>query len=103
MQTLRRAGKANDSFCMSCHITPLAVDASRSIGEPQAVEGVQCQWCHQSAEQHASSPYAIKPKAVTNSVCMICHNENQSPKYAWDRYVPRLSCYAVKRKGESRD
>lgn len=102
IEPLRKAGKAGDPFCASCHITPITVEARRaSPDKPQFVEGVQCQWCHQSADQHARFPNSIKPSTVTPGLCETCHNENQSPAYVWDQYVRQLSCYMVK-KGEGK-
>jgi hypothetical protein len=80
--------------CVGCHST--------GFGEPGGLgeltttnirkfKGVQCEECHGPMKGHPSESQA-KATPVTRQTCLRCHDEANSPNFAYERYLPQASC-----------
>lgn len=84
-ETLKKAGHRYDPDCLDCHTTG-------QPGKPStALKGVQCEACHGPYAQHDSfAKTQPQTDAEWAKVCGRCHNEQRSPGFTIEKYLPRV-------------
>lgn len=82
--TLVKQEKSSDLNCLACHTTGFA-----SVKAPEAhLENVQCEACHGPGEGHPEK--RKKLSAVTQSLCLKCHNTANSPNFDYPLYREKI-------------
>jgi len=104
-QTLVKEGAQNDSDCIGCHTTghgkptgympPASGEAQReeyveASGGPPDLRNVQCEACHGMGTHHRRNGGEFRK--VTEKECVACHNEEHSPSFDYEEYLPSVSC-----------
>jgi hypothetical protein len=86
---------------LQCHVTGFGANRGfvNLIRTPGLVN-VQCEACHSSALDHAKDPENIHPglgifqqsrRKVSESFCLRCHTAEQSPKFKFADYWPKIA------------
>lgn len=119
-ETLVEKGRHGDSDCVDCHTTghgdptgfmPPSAEALKAAStgpSPDGDEGdasdahaaladsgpdltaVQCEACHGKGTTHARNKAGFL--RVEKSECMKCHDQENSPDFNYEEYVPHVSC-----------
>jgi hypothetical protein len=76
-----------DSDCQRCHTTGYGlpggfVSAKRSANRV----GVGCESCHGPAQAHVLDPVHRRTKFVARDQCQSCHDRENSPEFAFEKY-----------------
>ena len=95
-QSLVAKSFSADSFCQRCHTASYGlpggfVSARRT---PERVN-VDCESCHGPASAHARDPQVHTP-FVAREQCERCHDRENSPRFAYDAYWPKIEHGASK-------
>lgn len=90
MQTLVEAKADFNTACLPCHVVGWKkVDGFVDATTTPELGNVQCESCHGPALKHIldpSTPYG----RTGRSVCVTCHNKENSPNFDFDTYWPRV-------------
>lgn len=95
IETLQERGKEFDRSCIGCHVTGYEQPGGSTLGHTDGLVDVQCEQCHGPGSLHAADP-TIRglPTGVyverTERTCVGCHNEEHSPRFDYDTYLPRI-------------
>jgi hypothetical protein len=89
-QSLVVKGFSADAFCQRCHTNAYGlpggfVSARRT---PDRVN-VDCESCHGPSLAHVKDPQVRTPFAAREQ-CTRCHDRENSPKFVYDTYWPRI-------------
>lgn len=108
IQTLIERNKAFDRGCVGCHVTGYQQPGGSVAGKleypvtlagrtfTKKLENVGCESCHGPGSLHILEPVdkAEKPQHIQRQVkadtCMGCHNQEHSPRFNYDQYLPRI-------------
>ncbi len=94
-ETLEERGKQFDRSCIGCHVTGYEEPGGSTLGHTTGLVDVQCEQCHGPGSMHAANPQLRGlPTGVfierTEQTCIGCHNDEHSPRFDYDTYLPRL-------------
>jgi hypothetical protein len=90
-----------DAECVTCHTTGFEYNSgwSSATATPY-LKGNQCENCHGPGSKHVAEPdnkqylaaMALTPeKAEKNRLCQHCHDGDNSPKFDFGTYYPRIA------------
>ncbi|WP_165075184.1 multiheme c-type cytochrome [Paludisphaera rhizosphaerae] len=89
-----------DAECITCHTTGFEYNSGwKSAEATPNLKGNQCENCHGPASKHVAEPdnlayrSALKltiEQAERNRVCYRCHDEDNSPKFKFEEYWPKV-------------
>lgn len=79
-----------DASCQQCHTTGFGwpggfVSAKRSTDRV----GVGCESCHGPSLAHVQQP-EVKTQFAARDQCLTCHDRENSPRFAWADYWPKI-------------
>jgi hypothetical protein len=95
-ESLLERGEEANPECLTCHTTGFAVAGGWAEIVPAnvlAFKAVQCEACHGPSEGHPDDPEATPP-IPSESTCLRCHDEANSPGFDYATYLPRAVCTA---------
>lgn len=87
-QTLVDAKKESTPDCVPCHVVGFKQPGGfqNQFASPDKVN-VQCENCHgMGTDHHAFAENA----AVTEAVCITCHQGENDPEWNWDKKLPKI-------------
>ena len=92
--TLVERAEHKNPECLGCHSTGFGEVGG--FGEPTPFNlgrfgGVQCEACHGALAGHPEDE-SIEPRPVSEETCLVCHDEANSPDFAYEDYVGRIRC-----------
>lgn len=91
LHTLEKEGHQRDPDCVECHVVGLAsIYGFRSRQETPDLADVGCESCHGPGEAHSAEPTEVKMGAVGEKSCMPCHRVENSPKFNFADYWPKI-------------
>lgn len=95
IDTLEDRGKQYDRSCIGCHVTGYEQPGGSTLGHTDGLANVQCEQCHGPGSMHAENPTLVNVPtgvqlAVPEATCGSCHNEEHSPAFDYDTYVPMV-------------
>jgi hypothetical protein len=92
--------RENDAACVSCHTVGFEYQGGFvTLDKNPELKGVQCESCHGPGSAHvedskdARALEAIKRSAEDfqrNHRCIQCHDEDNDPKFDWEKYWPQI-------------
>lgn len=91
-ESLVRRGATTDPECVSCHATGFAVPGGWTeldAANTRKFKAVQCEACHGPLEGHPERGTPMRP---TEETCRTCHDEANSPAFAYPTYLPQATC-----------
>ena len=100
METLRRAGKADQVDCVRCHATLKEPDKKDALGA--YAERVGCESCHGPAEAHVKAGggkgniVALTgscPLCVIESICADCHTKEHDPDWSVEPALEKVRAW----------
>jgi hypothetical protein len=91
-EALAKAGKEYRVDCVVCHVT--GYEQPGGVCRVDKVAGrteVGCETCHGPGSRHAATPSGahLRPKPG-KSVCLGCHNQENSPAFDFALYLPKV-------------
>ncbi len=89
--TLEAEGKHAVTDCQSCHVT--GATAEGGFQDPQStphLASVGCESCHGPGAAHVDNQFAAYGK-MTIDTCTACHDVENSPKFDYYSYLPRVT------------
>jgi len=95
IDTLRERNKEFDRSCIGCHVTGYREPGGSVLGNLRGLENVQCEQCHGPGSNHINNPSLVNVpggvhREVTETTCLKCHVPEHSPKFNFERYLPRV-------------
>lgn len=80
-----------DPYCMQCHTTGFGLPGGfESRLRTANLVGVGCESCHGPSQAHAQRPQAVRTAFAASDQCVRCHDHENSPKFVYDTYWPRI-------------
>lgn len=91
-ETLETQGKQFHLNCVGCHVTGYQQPGGVCrLDKVAGREGVGCESCHGPGSLHADAPSTDNIRASPGeSVCITCHNPENSPHFDFATYLPRI-------------
>lgn len=89
-KTIQDKGFHVDSECQRCHTTGFALPGGfASVSRSSTLTAVGCESCHGPSLAHAREP---KERTTFNArnECTRCHDRENSPKFEFDLYWPKI-------------
>jgi len=80
-----------DPECLVCHTTGFQfkggfVDLKKS----KVLGNVGCEMCHGPRSLHVKAPLENKGLLPSSATCLQCHDADNSPKFEWESYWPKI-------------
>ena len=89
-QTLVSHGHATDPECLTCHTVGFGFQAGFvSIETTPKLPDVGCENCHGVGGNHIKNPQKGYGQ-VTQADCLTCHTAQNSPKFDYKLYLPKI-------------
>ncbi|MCP3103273.1 cytochrome C [Myxococcus sp. K15C18031901] len=91
-ETLEEVGKQFHLNCVGCHVTGWEQPGGVCrLDKVAGREDVGCESCHGPGSLHADEPSADNIVAAPGeSLCVTCHNPENSPHFDFATYLPRI-------------
>jgi hypothetical protein len=89
-ETLVSRDKQFDRSCVGCHVTGYEQPGGSTLGHTEGLENVQCEQCHGPGSLHVADPTSAMQLGNTEQTCTGCHNEEHSPRFQFESYLPRI-------------
>ncbi len=103
-ESLEKDEKPNTQYdveCVSCHTTGFELNSGWvSAEETPNLKGNQCENCHGPASRHVENPdnrdfrkaiHLTAQLAEKNHSCLQCHDEDNSPKFEFEKYWAEIA------------
>lgn len=91
LHTLEKEGHQRDPDCVECHVVGLAsIYGFKSRAETPDLADVGCESCHGPGAAHSAAPKEVKMGVVGEKSCMPCHRVENSPKFNFADYWPKI-------------
>jgi len=90
LEALVEQKKQGDLACLTCHVTGAGEEGG--FRDPEAsphLVGVTCESCHGPGAEHAARPVRGYGKTDVSS-CIGCHNRQNSPRFDYYVYLPKV-------------
>src|SRR5262249_6613355 len=95
-QTIKDKGYHVDSYCQQCHTTGFGLPGGfESIGRTASLTNVGCESCHGPSHAHVQNVKTKTPFAAKDQ-CVRCHDHENSPKFEYEIYWPKITHGAMK-------
>jgi hypothetical protein len=89
--TIKEKGFHVDPYCQSCHTTGYGLPGGfERLSTGAERTGVGCESCHGPSAAHAADPKRRTTWAAADQ-CARCHDHENSPKFAYGDYWPRVA------------
>ena len=89
-QTLASHGHAADPECLTCHTVGFGFQTGFvNMGTTPNLPDVGCENCHGVGGNHVKNPQKGYGQ-VTQADCLTCHTTQNSPKFDYEVYLPRI-------------
>ena len=91
--TLEVAGHETDPDCLTCHTVGFGFSSGfLSVEETPNHLDVGCENCHGAGSAHIrdSNPTSTDYGTVTEATCLTCHRIENSPKFDFNNYFPKI-------------
>lgn len=89
-KTLTDAGDHQDPECVRCHVVGFAQVGGFDPKVPAPVN-VQCEACHGPSAKHAEELTKTPSSKPPASMCLRCHDLENSPGFKYELYWPRIA------------
>lgn len=81
-----------DNSCVGCHSVGFQKQGFVNIKATPQFAHVQCESCHGPGAEHAAKPQkGFYKTPSTPSMCISCHDRENSPDFVFDKYWPRVA------------
>ncbi len=81
-----------DPECLQCHTTGFEFKGGfRDLKKSKALGNVGCETCHGPRSLHVRNPRKFQNPTPTSSTCLQCHDAENSPKFEFDTYWPKVA------------
>lgn len=88
--SLDEAGKSADPECVICHTVGFGEEGGfHTIDTTPELANVQCEECHGLNREHVQD-FSKPLKKVTESVCLKCHTQDNSPDFDYPLYLKKI-------------
>ena len=89
---LETKNRAFDNACVGCHSVGFQKQGFINIKATPQLAHVQCESCHGSGAEHAAKPQkGLYKTPPTPSMCITCHDRENSPDFVFDKYWPVIA------------
>lgn len=89
---LETKNRAFDNACVACHSVGFQKQGFLNIKATPQFAHVQCESCHGPGAAHAAKPQkGLYKTPSTPSLCITCHDRDNSPDFAFDKYWPLVA------------
>jgi len=86
--TLYEREKAEDSKCVSCHVTGMGEPKGFQLGDHQSpLTDVTCEACHGAGGPHTGAPLT---SVELGAVCVGCHDDDHSVNFELKKGLPHI-------------
>ncbi len=86
---LETKSRTFDNACVGCHSVGFQKQGFVNIKATPQFANVQCESCHGAGAEHAAKPKkGGYPTPATPSLCITCHDRENSPDFIFDKYWP---------------
>ena len=84
--------RAFDNACVACHSVGFQKQGFINIKATPNFANVQCESCHGPGAEHAAKPQkGLYKTPATPSLCITCHDRDNSPDFVFDKYWPMVA------------
>ncbi len=91
LHTLEKEGHDRDPDCVECHVVGLAsIYGFQSRALTPSLADVGCESCHGPGKNHSNNPRQVKMGPIGPNSCMPCHRTENSPKFDFATYWPKI-------------
>ena len=81
-----------DNACIGCHSVGFQKQGFINIKATPQLAHVQCESCHGPGAEHAARPQkGLYKTPSTPSMCITCHDRENSPDFVFDKYWPMVA------------
>lgn len=89
---LETKNRAFDNACVACHSVGFQKQGFLNIKATPQFAHVQCESCHGPGAAHAAKPQkGLYKTPSTPSLCITCHDRDNSPDFVFDKYWPLVA------------
>jgi hypothetical protein len=89
-ETLTARGQHVDPFCQQCHTNGYGLPGGfESMAHSPKLVGVGCETCHGPSQAHVRDP-RTKTSYSAQDQCVRCHDRENSPRFDYVKYWPRI-------------
>jgi hypothetical protein len=89
-EVLLAKGAHVDPFCQQCHTTGYGhAGGFVSVGQTPQLVHVGCENCHGPSASHVADPKTKTP-FLARERCINCHDHENSPKFVYEEYWPKI-------------
>lgn len=90
-ESLRPRGFHVDPTCLQCHTTGYGQPGGfQSVSTGAGLDAVGCESCHGPSLAHTRNPTSVRPAFAARDQCKRCHDLENSPKFDYPTYWPRV-------------
>ena len=96
-ETMIHEKQTQNPECITCHTTGFGQKGGfgeLSTANIRKFKGVQCEACHGPMRGHPEDE-SIHSVSVTKEVCLVCHDEANSPAFNWEKYLRLATCQST--------
>lgn len=86
--TLENSGQDYNKECIPCHVTGYGYTGGFTISDKTPeMKDVQCEMCHGAGGEHVDTQN-LTFEPISETTCLKCHTEDNSPQFDYDTYYP---------------
>jgi len=90
LATLKLDHKEKSPDCLACHTTGFGrSDGYLNYNITGGLKNVNCTECHYTPAEHLSQPAVYATLSITEENCVRCHNQANSPEFAFADFMAR--------------
>lgn len=100
LETLAAKGFQYDPYCLKCHTTGYGGPGGfKTAAVSESMGGIGCESCHGPSKAHVLAS-TTKTMVKAKESCVTCHDPENSPKFDYAEYWPKIEHKKEKRKAE---
>lgn len=101
-ESLRPRGFHVDPTCLQCHTTGYGQPGGfQSVSKGAGLDAVGCESCHGPSLAHTRNPTMVRTAFNASDQCKRCHDLENSPKFDYPLYWPRIQHSGFTTQGEA--